>query len=260
MNRFTEFQLENKELKPIAGYWAYELVPLEEALKAFLSQINELKRSIKEAKKHCNHSSPHNLTLDESAALFLYTMEAGDHSFYRILNQVLTTENRNEVNPWFSYLKLFDTALNKLPKAKGNIWRAVPGNVANNYKINQILTWWTISSCSASEDVVKTFFKPNQEATLFMIEAVNGKNLAGYTMHPDEHEVILGVGTQLRVKDIVFQHGNLPLVHLAEINDDGGDDNQEGLATAMATVHVTPKSSKPTSKSTSREPIIYFFL
>jgi hypothetical protein len=235
---------------------------LEEALKAFLSQINELKRSIKEAKKHCNHSSTHNLTLDESAALFLYTMEAGDHSFYRILNQVLRTENRNEVKPWFSYLKLFDTALNKLPKVKGNIWRAVPGNVANNYKINQILTWWTISSCSTSADVVKAFLKPNQEATLFMIEAVNGKNLAGYTIYPDEHEVILGVGTQLRVKDIGFQHGNLRLVHLVEINDDDDDDDddQEGLATAMATVHVTPKSSKPTSKSTSREPIIYFFL
>ena len=262
MNRFTEFQSENKELKPIAGYWAYDLVSLEEALKAFLSQINELKRSIKEAKKHCNRSSPHNLTQDESAALLLYTTEAGDHSFYRILNQILRKENRNEVKPWFSYLKLFDTALNKLPKVKGSIWRAVPGNVASDYKKNQILTWWTISSCSTSADVVKAFLTPNLEATLFMIEAVNGRSLAGYTMYPDEHEVILGVGTQLRVKDIGFQHGNLRLVHLAEINDDDDDnhDDQGGLATAMATVHVTPKPSKPTSQSTSGESIIYFFL
>ncbi|CAF2104569.1 unnamed protein product, partial [Rotaria magnacalcarata] len=73
MNRFTEFELETHELKPIAGYWAYDLVSLEESLKGFLSKVNELKRTIKEAKKHCTQPSPHNLTRDESAALFLYT-------------------------------------------------------------------------------------------------------------------------------------------------------------------------------------------
>ncbi|CAF4762163.1 unnamed protein product, partial [Rotaria sp. Silwood2] len=116
MNRFTEFELENKDLQPVAGYWAYKVVSLEEALKDLISQINELKRSIKEAKKNCKQSSPHNLTRDEAAAIFLYTMEAGDHSFYRILNQVLRKENRKEAIPWFSYLKLFDTALKKLRK------------------------------------------------------------------------------------------------------------------------------------------------
>ncbi|CAF4038557.1 unnamed protein product, partial [Rotaria sordida] len=140
-------------------------------------------------------------------------------------------------------------ALNKLPTAKGNVWRAVPGNVAGDYKKNQILTWWSITSCSTSADVVKAFLKPNQEATLFMVEAINGKNIAGYTMYPDEHEVILGVGTQLRVKDIGFQHGNLRVVHLEEV-DENADDDQEELAAAMATTYVTPKPSKPSSQST----------
>ncbi|CAF3089362.1 unnamed protein product, partial [Rotaria sp. Silwood2] len=156
----------------------------------------------------------------------------------------------------FSYLKLFDTALKKLPKVKGNIWRAVPGNLASKYKPNQLLTWWTISSCSTSADVVKAFLKSNQEATLFMIEAVNGKDLTGYTMYPDEHEVILGVGTQLRVKNVGFEHNNLHLVVLVEIDDDDdddddNDDDQTGLAAAMATTYVTPKSSESTKKITS---------
>ncbi|CAF1506527.1 unnamed protein product [Rotaria sordida] len=251
MNRFTEFEHENKNLQPVAGYWAYTLVSLEEALKDVLPQVNELKRSIKEAKKYCKQPSPHNLTQDESAAVFLYTMEAGDHSFYRILNQVLRKENRKEAVPWFSYLKLFDTALKKLPKVKGNIWRAVPGNVASEYKPNQVLTWWTISSCSTSADVVKGFLKPNQEATLFMIEAINGKDLAGYTMFSNENEVILGVGTELRVKNVGFKHNNLHIVVLSEIGDnDGDDDDQTGLAAAMATSYVTPKPSKAAKKIT----------
>ncbi|CAF4491395.1 unnamed protein product [Rotaria magnacalcarata] len=266
MNRFTEFELETHELKPIAGYWTYDLVSLEESLKGFLSKINELKRTIKEAKKHCTQPSPHNLTWDESAALFLYTMEAGDQSFYRLLNQVLRKENRNEVIPWFSYLKLFDTAVRKLPKVKGIIWRAVAGNVTSGYATNKTVTWWTVSSCSTSADVVKAFLKPDQEATLFMIEAVAGRNLAGYTMYPDEQEVILEFGTQLLVKNIGFQHGNLRLVHLIEINDDSDrddddDNSQQGLAAAMASVHVTPKPTKSTNnKPTHRELLICFFL
>ncbi|CAF1474754.1 unnamed protein product, partial [Rotaria magnacalcarata] len=82
-----------------------------------------------------------------------------------------------------------------------------------------------------------------------MIEAVAGRNLAGYTMYPDEQEVILEFGTQLLVKNIGFQYGNLRLVHLIEINDDSDsddddDNSQQGLAAAMASVHVTPKPTK----------------
>ncbi|CAF1424652.1 unnamed protein product [Rotaria sp. Silwood1] len=252
MTRFIEFQIENKKLTPIAGYWTYRLVSLEEALHPFLSEINELQRSIKEAKKCCTYPSEHNLTRDESAALLLYTMEADDQSFYLKLNEILRKEDRNELKPWFPFLKLFDTALNKLPTIKGIVWRAVPGNVANDYKKDQLLTWWTISSCSVSVDVVKAFLKPNEESTLFMIEAVNGKNVAGYTMYPNEFEVILEIGTRLRVKSIGFEHGNLHLIHLEEVNDNA-DYQQEESALAMATPHVTSKSFKSLSLPPSRE-------
>ncbi|CAF1349695.1 unnamed protein product, partial [Rotaria magnacalcarata] len=57
-----------------------------------------------------------------------------------------------------------------------------------------------------------------------MIEAVTGRNLAGYTMYPDEQEVILEFGTQLLVRNIGFQYGNLRLVYLIETNDDGDSD------------------------------------
>ncbi|CAF2852340.1 unnamed protein product [Rotaria sp. Silwood2] len=257
MSRFTEFQLESKKLTPVAGYWAYRLVSLEEALNPFLSEINELQRSIKEAKKHCTYPSEHNLTRDESAALLLYTMEADDQSFYLKLNQILRKEDRDELKPWFGYLKLFDTALNKLPTVKGIVWRAVPGNVASDYRKDQLLTWWTINSCSASADVVKAFLKPNEESTLFMIEAINGKNLTGYTMYPNEHEVVLGVGTQLRVKSIGFQHGNLHLVHLEEVNDNS-DNQQDEVTASMAAIHAAPKPLKIIILPKSRESQIFF--
>ncbi|CAF4574953.1 unnamed protein product, partial [Rotaria socialis] len=67
------------------------------------------------------------------------------------------------------------------------------------------------------------------------------------TMYPDEHEVILEFGTKLLVKNIEFQHGNLRLVHLIEINDNDDNNSQQGLTAAMASVHVTPKSTKPSN-------------
>ena len=257
MNRFTEYQRENSKLKPIVGYWACPLVPLEQALKEFFSQINELQRSVTEAKRHCTYPSQDKLTRDESAALLLYTTEAGEHSFYLALNQILREEDRSKIRPWFSYLKLLDTALNKLPTVKGNIWRAVSGNVTSDYKKNQVITWWTVTSCSTSAEVVKAFLKPNQEATLFMIEAVNGKNIAGYTMYPDEHEVILGLGTQLRIVDIGFQHGNLRVVQLKEVNDNEYDDEQDELVQSLAATSVIPKPSNPIHVPTKRKFIIY---
>lgn len=245
MNRFTEYELESKELTPIVGYWAYRLVPLEEALAPFMTEINELRRSISEARKHCHYPSEHGLTREESAALFLYTMEAGDFSFYRFLNTVLRQEDRNRVKPWFPFLKLFDTAINKLPIVKGNIWRGVCSDVGKFYKDNETLTWWNVSSCSLSTAVVESFLSSDKKSTLFMIEAVNGRNLAGYTAFPNEKEVILNLGTKLRVKSNALKYGNLQLVHLIEIDNNGDEEYASSVippsTTAQKSVKVPSK-------------------
>jgi hypothetical protein len=237
MNRFTEFHQEKKALAPIAGYWAYPLVSLEQALEPFLLQINQLDRSIKEAYKHCHFPSEHGLTRDEASAVHLYTMEAGDHSFYRVLNKILRNEDRSKVKPWFHYLKLFDTALRKLPTVKGCIWRGVSRNVTDCHHENDRLTWWCINSCSSSVKVVEDFLKSDNDCTLFMIEATNGKDISQYTYFSEEKEVILGMGTNLCVKSNALQHGKLRVIHLVEVDNSG----HEPVPMAMAAISVTPK-------------------
>jgi len=218
ISRFTESELQKKNLTPIAGYWAYPLVSLEKALEPFLPRIYQLDRSIKEAKKHCHYPSKHGLTHDESAAVFLYAVEADENSFYRILNKALQEEDRNKVKPWFPYLKLFDEALSKLPTISGCVWRGVAGDIGKEYKENELITWWGISSCSTLIEVVKDFLDPNQESTLFMIDAVNGKNISDYSNYSDEKEVILAMGTKLRVIEMGFKYGNLRIVRLKEVD------------------------------------------
>jgi hypothetical protein len=238
MSRYTDIDLTNKKLPPISGYWSEKVVSLEEALKPIESSIDELSRSIKVAKKHCTFPSEHGLTRDESAAVYLYTMEGGENSFYKVLNAKLRSENRAALKPWFPFLKLFDMAIKKLPTVKGCIWRGISGDVSGQFTKDQVLTWWGISSCSPSLDVIKGFLSPDTCSTVFMIEAINGKDVAGYTYFPHENEILLSLGTELQVKsDTLKHHGGLNIVHLVELSDD----DVEELPKAIAEMDLKPK-------------------
>ena len=206
MNRFVDNEFDNKKLPPICGYWSEDLVSLEEALKPIVPRIEQLDRSIAAAKKYCHFPSEHGLTRDESAAVYLYTMEGGNNSFYRVLNQALRFEDRRALKPWFPYLKLFDTALCKLPSVRRNIWRGVIGDIGHDLKKNEELTWWNVSSCSLSVDVIKDFLSFQNRSTLFLIEAVHGKDISRYTNYPNENEVLLGPGVQMRVVADALDH------------------------------------------------------
>ena len=219
-NRFGDIDVSFKHLSPVYGYHSQKLVSLEKALEPLVSQIDELPRYIKIAERHCHHPSKHGLTHDESAAIYIYTMEWDETSLYRVLNNALRSENREELKIWFPYLKLFDTALSKLPTVKEVIWRGVPLDIGQSFTKNQVVTWWSISSCSSSVDVIKTFLMNKHDSTLFLIEAKHGKKASGYTGFENEDEVILTLGTQLRVKSNSLEHpSGFNVVHLIEIDD-----------------------------------------
>ena len=91
---------------------------------------------------------------------------------------------------------------------------------------NQLFTWWSVNSCSSSVNVIKNFLGNDQSSTLFLIEAINGKKVSGYTEYENEDEVILRMGTQFRVKSDALDHPNgSHVVHLIEIDD--SDDEPE---------------------------------
>ncbi|CAF3912940.1 unnamed protein product [Adineta steineri] len=241
MNRFGDIDVSFKRLPPVYGYRSEKLVPIEKALQPIESQIDELPYYIKIAKQHCHFPSEHGLTKDQSAAVYIYTMEWGETTLYRILNTALRSENRQALKIWFPYLKLFDTALDKLPTVKENLWRGVPLDIGKNFTKNQPITWWSVNSCSSSVDVIKDFLGNNKNSTLFLIEGINGKKISGYTEYENEDEIILRMGTQFRVKSNPLEQSNgSHIVHLIEIDD---NNDNESLSSAMNQIHVIPKSS-----------------
>ncbi|CAF0832781.1 unnamed protein product [Adineta steineri] len=244
MNRFSDIDCSFKKLIPIYGYRSEKLVTIEEALESIQSQIDELPYYIKIAKKHCHYPSEHGLTHDESASIYIYTMEWGEQTLYRVLNQTLRNENRHLLKVWFPYLKLFDTALNKLPTVKEIVWRGVAEDIGKNFAKNQIITWWSINSCSSSVNIIKEFLGNEKNSTMFLIEAVNGKQISGYTEYESEDEIILRMGTEFRVKSNALDHPNgLYVVHLIEI-DEENNNHTSTLASSRNQISSKSKHNK----------------
>jgi len=237
-NRFTDIEASPKKLTPVFGYLTVPLVPLLKALEPISSKIDQLDRLGKLAKANCHYPSEHELTREESGAIFLYTIESEDNSFYRVINCVLRAEDRSTLKPWFPYLKLFDTAVQKLPSKRMNLWRGIARDVTKVYKKGDEFTWWAINSCTTSVGVITNFLGPN--STLFLIEAVNGKDISKYTNYPDEEEVILCPGTRLRVLGDPLDQPPMHIVHLKEITDD--DNDEEPPTTKFASVITLNKN------------------
>ncbi|CAF4011741.1 unnamed protein product [Adineta steineri] len=253
-DRFTDIDLENKSLSACYGYITWKVLPIEEAMKDLHKLLPEINQFAKLAKKHCKHPNNHKLSKDEAAAIYIYTMEmAEDACVYRILNQTLRAEDRSKARPWFGYLKLLHSATSKLPKYKGIVYRGIDKDVSMAFKKGQRITWWSVSSCSASVDVISSFFNKARQSTLFNIECSSGKSISGYTCYPKEDEVILMPGTVFEVvAHPLHHHGVLHIIHLKEIADDddnnSSDDEKQG-AYGSTTAFVPQKISKIRSDS-----------
>ena len=211
-------------LQPIAGYAKEPLLPLEEACEPLLDIVGRLPAHIWIAKQ--NSKNPHDgLTQDESAAIHLYTMEwetGADEppgSLYVHLNRTLKQIDRNKLRPWFKYLKLFLTALVKLPPApQQTVWRGVRKNHSEDYPPGEDVTWWAFSSCTTSLGVLESdqYLGNTGTRTLFSIETFNGRTVRAHSHFTTEDEILLMPGTFLEVKSRLNPAPDLYIIHLLQ--------------------------------------------
>lgn len=214
-NRFVDHtlaELQEVNRSPIFGYEDSSILTLEEAAEKLTPLVPNVLANVRTAKrKHYRHSDL--LTQDESAAIYLYSMPS---SFFSSLNNALRAENRDALKPWFAYLKLFMTALKKLPSTKMVVWRGVNGDVSSVFANNNIQIWWSINSTSMDLKIVEPFI--DEQGTLFAIEAICGKHISQFSACPEEKEVILMPGTYVRARAAPLNFINrLFVVHLDEV-------------------------------------------
>ncbi|CAF3338909.1 unnamed protein product [Rotaria sp. Silwood2] len=218
IDRFADAGEEpNKILVPIEGYEKKDVLPLNKAVESIKDLLHNIDAMIYTAVENSNEPSD-NLRPDESAAIHLYTMEwSGSYdSLYSLLNRTLRSEQRNELKPWFSYLKLLLTALYKLPPLKKIVWRVICGNVSNEYK-KKYKIWWGFSSCTESREVAEKFIRNCDERTIFKIECINGRSIESHSYFKDEEEILLMPGTYLTVLKNWTEAGNIHIIELQEL-------------------------------------------
>jgi hypothetical protein len=202
----------------INDYIFSELVPLEKAIQPLIRIVDKIDIHAATAKRETKNISLENeLTHDEAAAIYLYSMETGPRSVYRSINIALRTNASIKLKSWFLYLKLIHTALNKLPSEQVKLWRGVAKDVAKGYTKGMSVTWFIISSCSNDAGVVESFLDKEAHSTLFSIDCKNGKSITSYSAYPHEYEIILMPGTRLKIANKPLEYKGLHIVHLEEL-------------------------------------------
>lgn len=220
MTRFADIDSLSSQ-PPIYDYVFVELVPLEKAILPLINIVGKIKINARKAKLAMEKTNlEYGLTLDEAATLCLYSIQTGANGLYRLMNAALRANVEEKLRPWFRYLKLLHTALNKLPSVQARVWRGVGKSIGTSYRQGMSVVWFSVSSCSKDLGVVKNFLSQEAHSTLFSVTCQNGKSIARYSLFPEECEIILMPGTQLRVSGSPLEHNMLQIVDLEELQNE----------------------------------------
>ncbi len=198
------------------------LLPLYKACAPLNEIIYNLSFYVQLALEETSEQPPDGLTIDESAAIRLYTIEwKGPHrSLYSMLNHTLKKADREDLRPYFKYLKLFLTALVKLPCVPPlTIWRGVAKNASAGFPPGTSVTWWSFSSCTTSLPVLENnmYLGNTGERTLFSVEAINGRTIRAHSHFVTEDEILLLPDTHMIVQSQFSPPSDLHIIHLKQV-------------------------------------------
>ncbi|CAF1592868.1 unnamed protein product [Adineta ricciae] len=219
--RFSDVgALPNRMFAPIEGYEHMPLVSLEEAVEPLVNIVPKVQRNVFIVKQNCQHPED-GLSSDESASIMLYTFESKPHesSLYVILNAALRLEKREQLVPWFLYLRLILTALGKLPSERRFVVRGVKADLRAEYPKGNTFIWWGFSSCTSTVEVLECegFFGKTGTRTLFQIDCYTGKDVKNHSFIRAEEEILLLPARQFQITSCLDSGNGLHIIQLKEI-------------------------------------------
>ncbi|CAF1639447.1 unnamed protein product [Adineta ricciae] len=217
--RITDVEKEPLEfLAPLDGYETMPLVSIEEAVESLVPILPYVQSYVYVAKRRCKKPAD-GLSEDESASIMLYTMgwKPLDKCLYFVLNTTLRAKDREALKPWYLYLKLFLSALFRLPPLQRTVFRGVKSNMTENYIKDETVVWWAFSSCTTSIGVLKSelFLGKTCPRTIFNIECQSARDIRKHSYYSLEDEVLLLPATQFKVVSCLDQD-DLHIIQLQE--------------------------------------------
>ncbi|CAF3692426.1 unnamed protein product [Rotaria sp. Silwood1] len=218
----NELNKVDTNFSPIIGYAEEPLLPLSEVCAPLADILHNLSFYVQLALDETPENPPDGLTIDESAAVRLYTIEweRPHRSLYSMLNYTLKGGNREELRPYFKYLKLFLTALVKIPCVPPlTVWRGVTKDLSADFPPGTPVTWWSFSSCTISLTVLENnmYLGTTGARTLFSVEAINGRTISAHSHFVTEEEILLLPGTHMIVQSQLSPAPDLYIIHLKQV-------------------------------------------
>ncbi|CAF4638171.1 unnamed protein product, partial [Rotaria sp. Silwood2] len=210
---------------PLIEYANEPLLPLVDACAPLNDVLHDLSYYVNMALEETPEEPPDGLTMDESAAIRLYTIEweAPHRSLYSMLNYTLKNCSREDLRPYFRYMKLFLTALVKLPCCPPlTVWRGVTKNLSIDFPPGTRLTWWAFSSTTTELTVLENnmYLGTTGARTLFSVESINGRTIRNHSHFVTEDEILLLPGTHMIVQSQFSPATDLYIIHLKQVIPD----------------------------------------
>ena len=130
------------------------------------------------------------------AAILLYT----GNSIYRELNRCLRSDWKQVVK-YFKYLRLYFEAMDALQGKSVTLYRGIAVDLYDEYEPGKVITWWSISSCTASKSVAQNFMNQlgGTAASFLTLHTKRACDVSAMSFYPHEQESLLRPGTKLRV-------------------------------------------------------------
>jgi len=210
------------DLGPIVGYAEVPLLPLYRACAPLIDILHNLSFYVQMALDETPEQPPDGLTIDESAAIRLYTIEwnTPHRSLYSMLNRTLKKDDREHLRPYFMYMKLFLTGLAKLPCVPQlTVWRGVTKDLSTEFPPGTPVTWWAFSSCTTKLTVLENnmYLGNAGSRTLFSVEVINGRIVRAHSHFVTEDEILLLPGPHMIVQSQFSPATDLHIIHLKQV-------------------------------------------
>ncbi|MFE1908950.1 ADP-ribosyltransferase domain-containing protein [Streptomyces gardneri] len=229
LERLTSVKDEGLVLPPITGVFDTPVMDFRKAVEPVSQVLANLDRHIErssrfaeakvaEAAKATGGPSGEGLSADAISALYLYTCES---AFYREINAVLRSPDRERLVPYLPYLRLLFSAVAGLPARTEPLWRGVALDLRSQYPLGRTVTWWGVSSCTSELSVARAFLGSRGKRTLFEVTPAHAVGIRRFSAFTGEEEYLLAPGTQLKVTEVKAERGGLCTVRLTELEGQG---------------------------------------
>ncbi|KOX25470.1 MULTISPECIES: ADP-ribosyltransferase domain-containing protein [unclassified Streptomyces] len=223
LERLTSVKDEGLVLPPITGVFDTPLMDFRKAVEPVSRVLRNLEGHIERSglfgeARAASTEDAGGLSADAISALHLYTCES---AFYREINAVLRSPDRERLVPYLPYLRLLFSAVAELPARKQPLWRGVALDLRSQYPVGRTVTWWGVSSCTSERAVARGFLGSRGRRTLFEVTPARAVGIRRFSAFTGEEEYILTPGTRLEVTEVEAERGGLCTVRLAELEGPG---------------------------------------